>query len=129
MFQLRKELEDRDRKRLRLQIKLSALQQEIEILRNREVNSDRESNYYKQLETLKEEHKQEISNMKKKQWVSYRLSHSKVHVNICYILQCANCEKEAIYFCCWNTSYCSLECQQQHWHAEHKRNCRRGRKS
>ncbi|KAL3242784.1 hypothetical protein MRX96_020950 [Rhipicephalus microplus] len=52
-----------------------------------------------------EQHK-EISETKKKQW-------------------CYNCEAEAIYHCCWNTLYCSVECQQVHWHKEHKRSCRR----
>lgn len=42
-------------------------------------------------------------------------------------LQCYNCEEEAMYHCCWNTSYCSIKCQQEHWHAEHKRTCRRKR--
>lgn len=32
-----------------------------------------------------------------------------------------------MYHCCWNTSYCSIKCQQEHWHAEHKRTCRRKR--
>lgn len=41
--------------------------------------------------------------------------------------QCYNCEEEAMYHCCWNTSYCSIKCQQEHWHAEHKRTCRRKR--
>uniref|UniRef100_A0A5K3FFG1 DUF3510 domain-containing protein n=1 Tax=Mesocestoides corti TaxID=53468 RepID=A0A5K3FFG1_MESCO len=40
---------------------------------------------------------------------------------------CRNCQKEAIYHCCWNTSYCSINCQQAHWHKEHKRQCRRKR--
>ncbi|KAL3313072.1 Conserved oligomeric Golgi complex subunit 2, partial [Cichlidogyrus casuarinus] len=34
---------------------------------------------------------------------------------------CRNCLKEAIYHCCWNTSYCSIPCQQEHWQKEHKR--------
>lgn len=42
-------------------------------------------------------------------------------------LQCYNCEEEAMYHCCWNTSYCSIKCQQEHWHADHKRTCRRKR--
>ncbi len=42
-------------------------------------------------------------------------------------LQCYNCEEEAMYHCCWNTSYCSIKCQQEHWHKEHKRMCRRKR--
>ncbi|CAL8277059.1 unnamed protein product [Lota lota] len=40
---------------------------------------------------------------------------------------CYNCEEEAMYHCCWNTSYCSIKCQQEHWHADHKRTCRRKR--
>lgn len=55
---------------------------------------------------LQERHRQDISDTKKKQW-------------------CYNCEAEAIYHCCWNTLYCSVECQQVHWHKEHKRSCRR----
>uniref|UniRef100_A0A6Q2Z9A1 Zinc finger, MYND-type containing 11 n=1 Tax=Esox lucius TaxID=8010 RepID=A0A6Q2Z9A1_ESOLU len=54
------------------------------------------------------QHKQLLSQTKKKQW-------------------CYNCEEEAMYHCCWNTSYCSIKCQQEHWHADHKRTCRRKR--
>lgn len=28
---------------------------------------------------------------------------------------CANCLKEAQFYCCWNTSYCDYPCQQKHW--------------
>ncbi|KAG8193609.1 hypothetical protein JTE90_000242 [Oedothorax gibbosus] len=55
-----------------------------------------------------ERQRMEMSEVKKKQW-------------------CYNCEAEAIYHCCWNTSYCSVDCQQVHWHKEHKRTCRRKR--
>ncbi|XP_063229877.1 zinc finger MYND domain-containing protein 11-like isoform X2 [Bacillus rossius redtenbacheri] len=61
-----------------------------------------------EIRQLKEKHKQLVSETKKKQW-------------------CYNCESEAIYHCCWNTAYCSLECQQHHWQKEHKRVCRRKR--
>lgn len=65
-----------------------------------------------------------------KSWASKvsTLSHSP-HLNTDLIshLQCYNCEEEAMYHCCWNTSYCSIKCQQEHWHAEHKRTCRRKR--
>ncbi|XP_077990599.1 MYND-type zinc finger-containing chromatin reader ZMYND8-like [Glandiceps talaboti] len=44
-----------------------------------------------------------INETKKKQW-------------------CANCGKEAIFFCCWNTSYCDYPCQQSHW-PEHMNSC------
>ena len=39
-----------------------------------------------------------IAQTKKKQW-------------------CAMCGKEAIFYCCWNTSYCDYPCQQAHWPA------------
>ncbi|KAK3923425.1 Zinc finger MYND domain-containing protein 11 [Frankliniella fusca] len=57
---------------------------------------------------LEEKHRAAISEVKKKQW-------------------CYNCEQEAIYHCCWNTAYCSTDCQQTHWQKEHKRVCRRKR--
>ncbi|XP_023339369.1 protein kinase C-binding protein 1 isoform X2 [Eurytemora carolleeae] len=30
---------------------------------------------------------------------------------------CSHCGKEAIFYCCWNTSYCDYPCQQAHWPA------------
>ncbi|RCN47772.1 MYND finger [Ancylostoma caninum] len=54
---------------------------------------------------LADKHKRELTAAKKKQW-------------------CWQCESEAIYHCCWNTAYCSVECQQGHW-ATHKKFCRR----
>lgn len=61
---------------------------------------------------LSEQHKlsnvnfiKEISAIKKKQW-------------------CVVCEKEANYYCCWNNSYCTIECQESHW-ANHRQFCRR----
>ncbi|GAB6019225.1 Protein kinase C-binding protein 1 [Chamberlinius hualienensis] len=35
---------------------------------------------------------------------------------------CAFCGKEALYYCCWNTSYCDHSCQQAHW-PQHTKNC------
>ncbi|XP_046396293.1 zinc finger MYND domain-containing protein 11 [Ischnura elegans] len=61
-----------------------------------------------EIEELNERHRQNLSDAKKKQW-------------------CYNCEAEAIYHCCWNTAYCSIDCQQVHWQKEHKRLCRRKR--
>ena len=46
--------------------------------------------------TAELEKQKAISETKKKQW-------------------CANCTKEAIFYCCWNTSYCDYPCQQAHW--------------
>lgn len=37
---------------------------------------------------------------------------------------CCNCEQEAFYPCCWNTSYCSRQCQVIHWQ-QHRLHCNR----
>ena len=37
---------------------------------------------------------------------------------------CCNCEEEASYPCCWNTSYCSRHCQLMHWQ-RHRLHCSR----
>uniref|UniRef100_A0A0N5AS72 MYND-type domain-containing protein n=1 Tax=Syphacia muris TaxID=451379 RepID=A0A0N5AS72_9BILA len=58
-----------------------------------------------ELAKMQEKHRKEISALKKKQW-------------------CWQCEQEAIYHCCWNTAYCSVECQQSHW-PTHRKYCRR----
>ncbi|XP_068086019.1 zinc finger MYND domain-containing protein 11 isoform X2 [Anabrus simplex] len=67
-----------------------------------------EEHHLAEIKQLTEKHKLAISEIKKKQW-------------------CYNCESEAIYHCCWNTAYCSIDCQQLHWQKEHKRVCRRKR--
>ncbi|RWS17716.1 zinc finger MYND domain-containing protein 11-like protein [Dinothrombium tinctorium] len=58
------------------------------------------------IDNMTAQHKREINEVKKKQW--------------CFV-----CLKEAIYYCCWNTSYCSTECQDRHWRIAHKAVCRR----
>ncbi|XP_076044943.1 zinc finger MYND domain-containing protein 11-like isoform X2 [Oratosquilla oratoria] len=73
----------------------------------KDIEKMKEDHKNKQLD-IEEKHKQHISETKKKQW-------------------CWTCEAEAIYHCCWNTAYCSIECQQVHWHKEHKKLCRRKR--
>ncbi|KAK7864853.1 hypothetical protein R5R35_012493 [Gryllus longicercus] len=35
---------------------------------------------------------------------------------------CTNCGKEALFYCCWNTSYCDYPCQQRHW-PQHMASC------
>ncbi|CAB4034306.1 Hypothetical predicted protein [Paramuricea clavata] len=37
---------------------------------------------------------------------------------------CCNCQQEASYPCCWNTSYCSRHCQHVHWQ-QHRLHCSR----
>jgi hypothetical protein len=103
---LRHDMEERDNDNIKLQARIIALQKEAEILRKKLNSAEENACYGKDVEQLKQRHKEELTQAKRTQW-------------------CGNCEKEAIYFCCWNSSYCSLECQQHHWHAEHKRTCRR----
>ncbi|XP_022237137.1 protein kinase C-binding protein 1-like [Limulus polyphemus] len=65
-----------------------------------EVRSSWEQEQKTCVENLKKIHviekEKEIEATKKKQW-------------------CANCSKEAHFYCCWNTSYCNHSCQQAHW--------------
>lgn len=65
-----------------------------------ELRTTLESEKQKSLADLKSQlearHQKIISETKSKQW-------------------CANCGKEALFYCCWNTSYCDYPCQQQHW--------------
>ncbi|XP_041367702.1 zinc finger MYND domain-containing protein 11-like isoform X2 [Gigantopelta aegis] len=82
-------------------------QREIEKAR-RQADEKYKEQYMEEMKKLAQKHKEAISLTKKKQW-------------------CYNCEEEAMYHCCWNTSYCSVKCQQEHWHKEHKRVCRRKR--
>ncbi|XP_023931028.1 zinc finger MYND domain-containing protein 11 [Lingula anatina] len=82
-------------------------QREIERVRKQTEEKCREQ-YMEEMKKLAQKHKEAISAVKKKQW-------------------CYNCEEEAMYHCCWNTSYCSIKCQQEHWHKEHKKVCRRKR--
>lgn len=64
---------------------------------------DKEYSLVELRQKLEEEKNREIEEVKKKQW-------------------CANCGKEAIFYCCWNTSYCNYPCQQAHW-PKHMHNC------
>lgn len=86
---------------------LNKLQQEVDEAKRKSEEQLRTAQQIEMKEIL-ERHRIEISETKRKQW-------------------CYNCEAEAIYHCCWNTSYCSVDCQQVHWHKEHKRSCRRKR--
>ncbi|XP_066483972.1 zinc finger MYND domain-containing protein 11 isoform X7 [Tiliqua scincoides] len=76
--------------------------------KTKQVKEKCKEEFLEEVKKIASQHKQLISQTKKKQW-------------------CYNCEEEAMYHCCWNTSYCSIKCQQEHWHAEHKRTCRRKR--
>ncbi|XP_060813499.1 zinc finger MYND domain-containing protein 11 isoform X1 [Bombus pascuorum] len=86
---------------------LEKLRRELELEKCKELEK-LQAEHAKELRQLTDRHQQIISEIKKKQW-------------------CYNCEAEAIYHCCWNTAYCSTDCQQIHWQREHKRVCRRKR--
>ncbi|XP_074528726.1 MYND-type zinc finger-containing chromatin reader ZMYND8 isoform X3 [Halichoeres trimaculatus] len=78
-----------------LELTMAEMRQSLEQERERLV-----SEVKKQME---QEKQQAVDETKKKQW-------------------CANCRKEAIFYCCWNTSYCDYPCQQAHW-PEHMKSC------
>ncbi|XP_036803259.1 protein kinase C-binding protein 1 isoform X7 [Oncorhynchus mykiss] len=78
-----------------LELTMAEMRQSLEQERERLV-----AEVKKQMEVEK---LQAVDETKKKQW-------------------CANCRKEAIFYCCWNTSYCDYPCQQAHW-PEHMKSC------
>ncbi|XP_041954346.1 protein kinase C-binding protein 1-like isoform X1 [Alosa sapidissima] len=78
-----------------LELTMAEMRQSLEQERERLV-----AEVKKQMEGEKQ---QAVDETKKKQW-------------------CANCRKEAIFYCCWNTSYCDYPCQQAHW-PEHMKSC------
>uniref|UniRef100_A0AAQ4NSX7 Protein kinase C binding protein 1, like n=1 Tax=Gasterosteus aculeatus aculeatus TaxID=481459 RepID=A0AAQ4NSX7_GASAC len=78
-----------------LELTMAEMRQSLEQERERLV-----AEVKKQTEVEKQ---QLVDETKKKQW-------------------CANCRKEAIFYCCWNTSYCDYPCQQAHW-PEHMKSC------
>ncbi|XP_063062681.1 zinc finger MYND domain-containing protein 11 isoform X3 [Engraulis encrasicolus] len=102
---IRAELEDE--KRQAVQKAVASGQAEME-RKCKQVKEKCKEELMEEMKKMVNQHKQLISQTKKKQW-------------------CYNCEEEAMYHCCWNTSYCSIKCQQEHWHADHKRTCRRKR--
>ncbi|KAH3706116.1 zinc finger MYND domain-containing protein 11-like [Dreissena polymorpha] len=103
--QLRKDFEED--KQQAVTRAMGKLQAEMDKVRRQTEDKCKEQ-YKDEMKKLAQKHKETISATKKKQW-------------------CYNCEEEAMYHCCWNTSYCSVNCQQEHWHREHKRVCRRRR--
>lgn len=80
---------------INLELTMAEMRQSLEQERERLVTEVK-----KQMELEKQ---QAVDETKKKQW-------------------CANCRKEAIFYCCWNTSYCDYPCQQAHW-PEHMKSC------
>merc|ERR1719225_2518463 len=68
------------------------------MLKDMKTNLEKETQRsIEQIKKQSEAEKQKaITETKKKQW-------------------CAMCSKEAIFYCCWNTSYCDYPCQQAHW--------------
>ncbi|XP_072010080.1 zinc finger MYND domain-containing protein 11 isoform X4 [Engystomops pustulosus] len=105
MDKLRSEMEEE--KRQAVSKAVANIQGEMD-KKCKQVKEKCKEEFVEEIKKLAAQHKQLISQTKKKQW-------------------CYNCEEEAMYHCCWNTSYCSIKCQQEHWHAEHKRTCRRKR--
>ncbi|TTE51860.1 Protein kinase C-binding protein 1 [Bagarius yarrelli] len=67
------------------------------------LEQERERLVFEVKKQMEVEKQQAVDKTKKKQW-------------------CANCKKEAIFYCCWNTSYCDYPCQQAHW-PEHMKSC------
>ncbi|EFO99457.1 hypothetical protein GCK72_025739 [Caenorhabditis remanei] len=70
-----------------------------------ELEQKHDESLQQEINRLIEKQGKELAAAKKKQW-------------------CWQCDKEAMYHCCWNTAYCSVPCQQGHW-TQHRKFCRR----
>ncbi|KAI1705481.1 zinc finger MYND domain-containing protein 11 [Ditylenchus destructor] len=92
---------DQERMKVTLQ---NQFKQELEATK-RDLEQKYRTSLKAEMDAVAERFRCEISLTKKKQW-------------------CWQCEREAIYHCCWNTAYCSVDCQTSHWSA-HRRVCRR----
>ncbi|CDW56474.1 MYND finger family protein [Trichuris trichiura] len=101
-FRLNKEC-DAERDRLRIDM-INQFKAELESTK-RELDKQYAQKLKNEVQTLMENHRFDVSQTKKTQW-------------------CSKCGNEAIYHCCWNTSYCSVKCQHESW-TVHKRTCRR----
>ena len=85
---------------------MAEMKQNVDMmLKDMKTNLEKETQRsIEQIKKQSEAEKQKaVSETKKKQW-------------------CAACSKEAIFYCCWNTSYCDYPCQQAHWPA-HMSSC------
>ncbi|KAI2809428.1 PWWP domain [Blomia tropicalis] len=102
---------------------IEELKQEVYKLKNQKIGLEDELSRHRELskridpqfvDQLQDKHRRQISEIKRKQW-------------------CVNCEAEAAYFWlvyfCFNTNYCSPECQHKHWLSEHKNNCTRNHRT
>ncbi|XP_021928207.1 uncharacterized protein LOC110833911 isoform X4 [Zootermopsis nevadensis] len=67
------------------------------------VESERQRAVAETIRQCELEKQRAVEETKKKQW-------------------CTNCGKEALFYCCWNTSYCDYPCQQRHW-PQHMSTC------
>ncbi|KAK0421407.1 hypothetical protein QR680_015220 [Steinernema hermaphroditum] len=92
-----------DQQKIRTEL-LTQFKEELDTTRS-ELEQKYRDTLRAELLKVQDKHRKEISTIKKKQW-------------------CWECEAEAIYHCCWNTAYCSVECQQRHW-TTHRKFCRR----
>ena len=84
-----------------------ALTEEIQRFRHLEV----ESHCQQELEAMKEKHSQEISQLRQEAFTELKIAVEKTKSQ----QWCRYCWKEAEFYCCWNTSYCSEDCQEKDW--------------
>ncbi|CAJ0585857.1 unnamed protein product, partial [Mesorhabditis spiculigera] len=92
-----------DQQKIRTEL-LSQFKDELDTTRA-ELEAKYRESLKMEIQKVSEKNKRDMQAMKKKQW-------------------CWQCEQEAIYHCCWNTAYCSVQCQQSHW-STHRKYCRR----
>jgi len=93
----------------RHQQEMAEMKQQVDLM-IKEMKNNLEKEQQRSLDQVKKQAEAEkqkaVAETKRKQW-------------------CAHCSKEAIFYCCWNTSYCDYPCQQAHW-PSHMSSCAQG---
>lgn len=101
---------------LRLREENSNLKQQLEQITVEYEDLKRQSSYTGQTvpkidyDDLKEKYQRDIANAKRNEW--------------CYV-----CSNKSKYYCCWNTTYCSKNCQVSDWYQRHMKYCERRKKA
>jgi hypothetical protein len=74
-----------------------------------DMHREKEQALQKEGARLRKEHEDNLRVVKQKQW-------------------CANCGRPALFYCCWNNSYCDSTCQIAHWPV-HMAHCQQTRQN
>ena len=119
-----------DKKKEEIITEVKRLQEEVRKQKEKSAKllQDEKAKYDKLLKDLKSQHERELKEKMAKMKADLLETHRQRLEDAKKNQWCAHCLKPAIYYCCWNTSYCSQDCQNIHW-ATHMTVCQQERQS